>query len=135
VLFDEFHERSLNADLGLALVRESQAALRPDLRVVVMSATLDTAPLARLLDDAPVLSSEGRSFPVEVELPAASPGSSGHNPRTEANAAAAAVREALDAEPGSVLVFLPGIAEIRRVEALLEASCRTTPTSAPCMAR
>ncbi|NKI33949.1 ATP-dependent helicase HrpB [Wenzhouxiangella sp. XN79A] len=110
VLFDEFHERSLNADLGLALVRESQAALRPDLRVVVMSATLDTAPLAKLLDDAPVLTSEGRSFPVEVSY---------RPPRREQrpdDAAAAAVRDALAAEPGSVLVFLPGVGEIKRVE-------------------
>ena len=66
VLFDEFHERSLQADLGLALVRESQEALREDLRVLVMSATLDTAPIARLLGDVPVLSSEGRAFPVDV---------------------------------------------------------------------
>ncbi len=113
VLFDEFHERSLNADLGLALVRESQAALRPDLRIVVMSATLDSAPLARLLDDAPVLTSGGRSFPVDVT----------HRPprrdqRVE-DAAAAAVREALTTEPGSALVFLPGVAEIRRVETRL----------------
>lgn len=74
VLFDEFHERSLQADLGLALVRESQQVLREDLRVLVMSATLDTAPIARFLGDVPVLSSEGRAFPVEVLYrPAASP--------------------------------------------------------------
>ncbi|MBY6204099.1 ATP-dependent helicase HrpB [Halomonas denitrificans] len=110
VLFDEFHERSLNADLGLALVRESQAALRPDLRVVVMSATLDTAPLARLLDDAPVLTSEGRGFPVDVSY---------RPPRRDQrieDAAAAAVRAALENEPGSALVFLPGVGEIKRVE-------------------
>ena len=64
VLFDEFHERSLNTDLGLALTRESQQALREDLRILIMSATLDTEPLARLLDDAPVISVEGRNFPV-----------------------------------------------------------------------
>ncbi len=110
VLFDEFHERSLNADLGLALVRETQGALRPDLRVVVMSATLDTAPLATLLDNAPVLTSEGRSFPVEATY---------RPPRRDSrleDAAAAAVRDALEAEPGSVLVFLPGVGEIKRVE-------------------
>ncbi|MEP1266979.1 MAG: DEAD/DEAH box helicase, partial [Marinobacter sp.] len=66
VIFDEFHERSMQADLGLALVREARQALREDLRVIVMSATLDTAPIARLLGDVPVLSSEGRAFPVEV---------------------------------------------------------------------
>ena len=110
VLFDEFHERSLNADLGLALVRETQAALRPDLRLVVMSATLDTAPLAKLLDDAPVLTSEGRSFPVEVDY---------RPPRRDQPIeapAATAVLDALESEAGSVLVFLPGVGEIRRVE-------------------
>lgn len=66
VIFDEFHERSLQADLGLALVRESQQALREDLRLLVMSATLDTAPIARVLGDVPVITSEGRAFPVEV---------------------------------------------------------------------
>ena len=113
VLFDEFHERSLNADLGLALVRETQGALRPDLRVVVMSATLDTAPLAKLLDEAPVLTSEGRSFPVDVSY---------RPPRRDQrmeDAAAAAVRDALESEPGSVLVFLPGVGEIKRVEGRL----------------
>ena len=66
VLFDEFHERSLQADLGLALVRESQQALREDLRLLVMSATLETAPIARVLGDVPVITSEGRAFPVDV---------------------------------------------------------------------
>ncbi len=66
VLFDEFHERSLQADLGLALVRETRQALRDDLRLLVMSATLDTAPIARLLGDVPVITSAGRAFPVEV---------------------------------------------------------------------
>lgn len=66
VLFDEFHERSVQADLGLALVRESQQALREDLRVLVMSATLDTSPIARVLGDVPVISSAGRAFPVDV---------------------------------------------------------------------
>ena len=67
VLFDEFHERSLSADLGLALARESQQALRPDLRLLVMSATLAAEPLARLLGDAPVLTGRGRAHPVEIE--------------------------------------------------------------------
>ena len=66
VIFDEFHERSLAADLGLALVRESQEVLREDLRLLVMSATLDTAPIAQVLGDVPIISSEGRAFPVEV---------------------------------------------------------------------
>ncbi len=109
VLFDEFHERSLNADLGLALVREVQQSLRPELRVVVMSATLDSAPLAKLLDDAPVLSSAGRSFPVEtLHLPPA-------RGQDAVDAVPAAVRRALNEQTGSMLVFLPGEAEIRRV--------------------
>lgn len=110
VVFDEFHERSLQADLGLALVRESQQALREDLRVLVMSATLDTAPIARMLGDVPVLSSEGRAFPVEVvyrPLP--------RNARV-VDQVVAVIHEALRAQSGSLLVFLPGAGEIRRAE-------------------
>ncbi|MBS3824022.1 MAG: ATP-dependent helicase HrpB [Wenzhouxiangellaceae bacterium] len=109
VLFDEFHERSLNADLGLALVHESQQALRPGLRIVVMSATLDAEPLAALLEDAPVLTSAGRHHPVDIEY---------RPPRREQrlpDAVAAAVRHALAHQPGSLLVFLPGVGEIRAV--------------------
>lgn len=112
VLFDEFHERSLQADLGLALVRESQEALREDLRVLVMSATLDTAPIARLLGGVPVLSSEGRAFPVDVFYRPTS--STQHNPRL-VDQVVAVVIEALTQQPGSVLVFLPGAGEIHRV--------------------
>lgn len=114
VLFDEFHERSLNADLGLALVRETQQALRPDLRVVVMSATLDAGPLARILDNAPVLTSQGRTHPVEVEY------RSPVRQQRPADAAAACVRHAIDNQPGSLLVFLPGVGEIRAVHERLE---------------
>ena len=109
VLFDEFHERSLNADLGLALALETQSALRPDLRLLVMSATIDGAEVARLLGDAPVIESQGRAFPVEtrylgdVTLPEVE------------NATASAIRRALAEEGGSVLAFLPGEREIRRV--------------------
>lgn len=117
ILFDEFHERSLQADLGLALVRESQQALREDLRVVVMSATLDTAPLAKLLDDAPILTSEGRAFPVDV-LYRPLPPASGRPPRLPDHVVAT-IREALDTETGSILTFLPGAGEIRLVERLL----------------
>ncbi|MDT8409660.1 MAG: ATP-dependent helicase HrpB [Wenzhouxiangellaceae bacterium] len=109
VIFDEFHERSLNADLGLALLRESQQVLRPDLRLVVMSATLETEPLARLLGDSLLLSSQGRSFPVEVRY---------RPPRRNqrlADAVAAAIRHALEHDDGSILVFLPGAGEIRAV--------------------
>ncbi len=109
LIFDEFHERSLHADLGLALSLECQEALRPDLRLVVMSATLDSAPLARLLDPCPRLAVEGRGFPVSVRyLPPARP----NLPCEEQ--AVAAIHQALREESGSMLVFLPGAAEIRR---------------------
>jgi ATP-dependent helicase HrpB len=118
VLFDEFHERNLDADLGLALCLQAQAVLRDDLRLVAMSATLDGVAVARLLGDAPVVTSEGRSFPVETRHIDPPP-----NRRIE-ETVAAAVRRALAEEPGNVLVFLPGVAEIRRVERLLrEADC------------
>src|SRR5699024_8588548 len=111
VLFDEFHERSLHADLGLALVRESQQALRDDMRILVMSATLDAAPIARVLGDVPVISSEGRAYPVEVIYrPVAL------RQRQHTDAVVAVIHEALAAQSGSLLVFLPGAAEIRRVE-------------------
>src|SRR6476469_4256168 len=113
VLFDEFHERSLDADLGLALARDAQTGLREDLRILVMSATLDGARIARLLDDAPVVASEGRAFPVEtrylgrkVDAPLE---------RQMADAIATALR----ADHGSVLAFLPGAAEIRRTQNFL----------------
>jgi ATP-dependent helicase HrpB len=117
VFFDEFHERSLEADLGLALVEEVRAALREDLRVLVASATLDAGRVARLLGGAPVVTAEGRQHPVEIE----------HRPRPTpgqlAPAVADAVREVAGtgADAGDVLVFLPGAAEIRRVAAELDA--------------
>ncbi|QPF84629.1 ATP-dependent helicase HrpB [Bradyrhizobium genosp. L] len=113
VLFDEFHERSLDADLGLALARDAQTGLREDLRILVMSATLDGARVARLLGDAPVVESEGRAFPVEtryvgrkVDAPLE---------RQMADTIAATLR----ADSGSVLAFLPGAAEIRRTQNFL----------------
>ena len=109
VVFDEFHERSLNADLGLALTLDAQANLREDLRLVVMSATLDLAPLARLLDDAPVIEAQGRAFPVTTI----------HVPRRAELPLevqlAQVVRTALRDQPGDILCFLPGAAEIRRL--------------------
>ena len=110
VIFDEFHERSLQADLGLALVRESQQALREDLRLLVMSATLDTAPIAGVLGDVPVITSEGRAFPVDVIYRAQA------RHARMVDQVAAVIREALTDQTGSVLVFLPGAGEIRRVE-------------------
>ncbi|MBP2313258.1 ATP-dependent helicase HrpB [Azospirillum soli] len=115
VLFDEFHERGIDSDLALALVQEARGALRDDLRLVVMSATLDGAPVAALLDEAPMVTSEGRAFPVETRhLDAPAPGT-----RIE-DAVAATVRRALREEAGNALVFLPGAGEIRRVQSLLE---------------
>jgi ATP-dependent helicase HrpB len=114
VIFDEFHERSLQADLGLALCLQSRELLRPDLRLLVMSATLDIERLAALLDPAPVIRSEGRMFPVTVHHRGPAPGS-----RTVAPAVARAAGEALDRHPGSLLVFLPGRREIEQVAELL----------------
>jgi ATP-dependent RNA helicase HrpB len=114
VIFDEFHERSLNADLGLALSLESQRNLREELRLVVMSATLDLKPLVRLLDDAPVVSAKGRSFEVRTHYVAR---------RNEIHLelqVAQLVRTALREHAGDVLCFLPGAAEIRRVQRNLE---------------
>jgi len=113
VLFDEFHERSLDGDLGLALGRDVQQGLRADLKLLVMSATLDGARVGKLLGDAPVIESAGRAFPVETRYL----GRDARAPieRQVADAVARAVR----AEAGSLLVFLPGAAEIRRTEALL----------------
>jgi ATP-dependent helicase HrpB len=108
VLFDEFHERSLDADLGLALALDAQAGLREDLRILVMSATLDGARVARLLDEAPVIESLGRSFAVSTRYV-------GRDPRARLEEQVAeATRRALMEEGGSALVFLPGQAEIRR---------------------
>ena len=113
VLFDEFHERSLDADLGLALARDTQSGLRDDLRILVMSATLDGARVAKLLGDAPMVASEGRAFPVETRYLGRKPDAPLE--RQMADAIAGALRS----DSGSVLAFLPGAAEIRRTETML----------------
>ncbi|MBT0779746.1 ATP-dependent helicase HrpB [Paracoccus sp. pheM1] len=126
VIFDEFHERSLNADLGLALAWEARQALRPDLALLVMSATLDAEPVAALMDGAPVIRSEGRAFPVETRwlsrpLPAG------------ARLVPEAARLITDAEAatrdigGTILAFLPGEGEIRRVQAMLDVPAEVLP--------
>ncbi len=118
VLFDEFHERSLDADLGLALARDVQQGLRDDLKVLVMSATLDGARVAALIGDAPVVESEGRAFPVETRH-------LGRDPRERIERQVAdAVKRALRADTGSLLVFLPGAGEIRRTETMLRDEVR-----------
>jgi ATP-dependent helicase HrpB len=118
VLFDEFHERSLDADLGLALARDTQKLLRGDLRLLVMSATLDVVGVSRLLDGAPVIEAEGRAWPVETRY-------LGRNPSERfEEAVARACLTALGEEAGSVLVFLPGQSEIHRVAQLVNERLR-----------
>ena len=114
VLFDEFHERSLDADLGLALASDAQQGLREDLKILVMSATIDGERVAALLGNAPVIESQGRAFPVETRYTGRDPRARIEDQMTDA------VTRALRAEPGSVLAFLPGAAEIRRTETLLK---------------
>ena len=125
LVFDEFHERSLDADLGLALALHARALLRPDLRIVVMSATLDGARVAALLG-APVVESTGRAFPVEVRHGRA-PRS--RSPRDVAEAVAGAALDAL--ADGSVLAFLPGTGEIRQAAERLVASVPSDVDVAP----
>lgn len=113
VILDEFHERSLNGDLALALCRDVQRGLRPDLRLLVMSATMEAEQVADLLGGAPVLRCSGRSFPVTIDYLPADPDAS------PAVAAATGVRRALREAEGDLLVFLPGAGEIRRCADLL----------------
>ena len=114
VIFDEFHERSLNADIGLALTRRTQTLVRADLRILVMSATLDGDTVAQLLGGAPIISSQGRIFPVDTQYVPPQ-----RNERVEASVAKA-IRRSIAADTGDVLVFLPGAGEIRRVASLLD---------------
>lgn len=113
VLFDEFHERSLDADLGLALALDAQQALRPDLRILAMSATLDGARVATLLGQCPVIESEGRAFPIETFYRPRDPS------RRIEDSIVDVIRYALAQDEGSILVFLPGQSEIKRTEDLL----------------
>jgi ATP-dependent helicase HrpB len=113
VLFDEFHERSLDADMGLALARDAQTGLREDLRILVMSATIDGARVAKLLSNAPVIESEGRAFAVDTRY-------LGRKPDVPLERQMAdAIATALRTDAGSVLAFLPGAAEIRRTQNFL----------------
>lgn len=123
IIFDEFHERSLAADLGLALARDVQKHWREDLKILVMSATLDGVAVAALLDHAPVISSEGRSYPVTLIY-------SGRDNQTPLEQRVAQiVLQALQEQQGDVLVFLPGQREIRRTQMLLEAQTTATPVA------
>ena len=116
LIFDEFHERSLNADLGLALALELRAALRPDLALIVMSATLDAAPVAALMGDAPLITSAGRAFEVQTRW---LPRPLDSTVRFDAALAALVEQAALETADGGILVFLPGEGEIRRAERAL----------------
>jgi ATP-dependent helicase HrpB len=118
VIFDEFHERSLDADLGLALARDAQGLVREDLKILVMSATLDGARISALLGEAPIVESQGRMFPVDTRY-------LGRDERQRLEERVArAVERALAEESGSLLVFLPGQGEIRRTETLLRERLR-----------
>jgi ATP-dependent helicase HrpB len=108
VLFDEFHERSLDADLGLALALDARAALRPDLKILVMSATLETANVSKLLGDAPIIKSEGRAFPIETRY-------LGRRAQRIEDDVVDTVQWTIANDDGSILVFLPGQGEIARV--------------------
>jgi ATP-dependent helicase HrpB len=122
VIFDEYHERSLNADLGLALCLDVQGTLREDLRLLVMSATLDGEAVARLLGNAPRITSAGKAFAVDARYQAVAPTTHRGNSTPWfdiANQMARTIVRVLDADPGDVLAFLPGQGEIRRTERLL----------------
>lgn len=114
IIFDEFHERSLNADLALALCLQAQQILRPDLRLLIMSATLDGAKLSELLNNAPILTSEGRQFPVNLIY-------TGRDEKEYIQLSIARIiKRALREQKGDLLVFLPGAGEIQRTQELLE---------------
>lgn len=121
VIFDEFHERNLNSDLGLALCLDAQQGLRDDLRLLVMSATLDGAAVAKLLNDAPLLTSEGRSYPVAIRYQAVQTAFS-RDRHGFLQALTRQILTALEEEDGSVLVFLPGAGEIQQVHTALQES-------------
>jgi ATP-dependent helicase HrpB len=114
VIFDEFHERSLHADLALALCREAQQIMRPDLRLLIMSATLDGVQLSKLLNNCPIITSEGRQFPVAINYKAVDPDLPLHETM------AREIRHSLQEDEGDILAFLPGTAEIRHTQELLE---------------
>jgi ATP-dependent helicase HrpB len=136
VVFDEYHERSLQADLGLALVLDARQSVAPELKVLIMSATLEGAAVARLLGDAPVVAAHGRSFPVETRyvgqgMPVLTDMGVARGMQENPEALTARiVRRALEEEQGDLLVFLPGAREIHRVRALLEGPLRAAASGA-----
>ena len=119
VIFDEFHERSIQADLGLALCLDARHTLQADFRILAMSATLDGARVAALLDDAPVVEVPGRQFPVEIIYAGSAAPALPGGAESPERLVVRAVRRAVKATPGDLLVFLPGAGEIARVQAQL----------------
>lgn len=120
IIFDEFHERSLHADLSLALSLESQAVLREDLKILVMSATLNTTAISKLLNDAPLIQSEGRSYPVEsVYLP---PTTQQPSKKELPKYIYRLLLNLIKEEEGNILVFLSGVGEIKAIEKLLHSN-------------
>ncbi|HEX5637105.1 MAG TPA: helicase-related protein, partial [Gammaproteobacteria bacterium] len=118
VIFDEFHERNLHADLSLAFCLQSQELLRPDLKILIMSATLNTESISRLLDNAPIIISEGRSYPVEnIYLPANAVSPDRYK---LADVITQRLIKVVTEEQGNALVFLPGVREIKQVESKLQ---------------
>jgi ATP-dependent helicase HrpB len=115
VLFDEFHERNLNSDLALGMVRRIQQTVRPELKIIVMSATLDAAPVAGFLGDCPVINSEGRLYPVETRY------AGSFDKRPLSALVASGVEQVAERTQGDILVFLPGVGEIRQSAAELQA--------------
>ncbi len=116
VIFDEFHERSLDSDLALALCLDMMSGLRDDLRLLVMSATMDAQPISKLLGQAPVIISQGRMFPVAVEYIPPQAQFDSSRPDHLARTAARAIRQVVEQQQGDILVFLPGVGEINRVQ-------------------
>ncbi len=117
VIFDEFHERSLDSDLALALVRQVRNELRSDLKIIVMSATLDAEPVSHYLANCPVVNSPGRTYPVNIEYLQSSP-----NPSNLEQTVCDGVKRMISHSDGHILAFLPGVGEIRRTQELLEAT-------------
>jgi ATP-dependent helicase HrpB len=115
VIFDEFHERNLDSDLALALVRQVRNELRPDLKIIVMSATLDAEPVSHYLSNCPVVQSPGRTYPVNIEYLSFQP-SAVNLEQTVSDG----VKKMLAASDGHILAFLPGVGEIRKTQELLE---------------
>ncbi len=123
IIFDEFHERNLNSDLGLAFSMETCEVFSDELRILVMSATLDGDNVSKLMDDAPIITSEGKSWPVETRYV---PSTHLSHPAQMVTDCASLIQRAIESEDGDILVFLPGVGEIKRVESILCGNLKDT---------